>query len=235
MLVEAHPGADDRSLADDDAGAVIDEEAFADRRAGVDVDAGPLVGEFGDQPRDDRRAQAVQLVCDTVVEAGDRTGVADENFVSAARRGVAEERGLDIAVDQPADVAECIGEQANDRGRLIRVKGATRLRLPIAELMTDLALQFGEGGGELGGDEPVLVRGCDRLKAEAAGIQRLGKELDDPLDRAARRKGGAGRCLPRPPVVSGGAQRIHRLAERCAAGPYRPGDGGGHRRSRRRA
>ena len=39
-LIELDVVADDRRLADDDAGAVVDEEVFADLGAGVDVDTG---------------------------------------------------------------------------------------------------------------------------------------------------------------------------------------------------
>ena len=43
-LIELHVLADGRRFADDDAGAVVDEEAAADLRAGMDVDAGALSG-----------------------------------------------------------------------------------------------------------------------------------------------------------------------------------------------
>ena len=61
-------------LADDDAGAVVDEKTLADRRAGVDVDARARVRQFGDAARDDHRAQVEQLVREAVVERRDRAG-----------------------------------------------------------------------------------------------------------------------------------------------------------------
>ena len=59
-LIEPHVAADDGGLADDDAGAVIDEEARADRGAGMDVDAGLRMGDFRDDPREQRRAEPVE-------------------------------------------------------------------------------------------------------------------------------------------------------------------------------
>jgi len=47
-LIELHVVADEARLADDDAGAMVDEEALADARARVDVDAGARVRLLGD-------------------------------------------------------------------------------------------------------------------------------------------------------------------------------------------
>ncbi|PAV68212.1 hypothetical protein WR25_13580 [Diploscapter pachys] len=92
------------------------------------------------------------------MQAGDRAWIADQDFVGAARGGIAQEGSLDVAVDQPADIAERAGEQPHDRRGLIRGEGGARLHLPIAELTVDLAFQIGEGGGQLGGDEMILAR-----------------------------------------------------------------------------
>ena len=68
MLVDVDPRAHDGGFPDHHAGAVVDEEAFADRRAGVDVDAGARIGELGDQPRDDRRAEIMQSCGSLIVD-----------------------------------------------------------------------------------------------------------------------------------------------------------------------
>ena len=220
MLIQAHAGADDRGFADNDAGAMVDEEARADRRAGVDVDPSTLVGELGNHARDDRRTQIVQLVRDTMMQAGDRAGVADEDFVGAARGGIAQKSGLDVAVDQPADIAERAGEQPHDRRGLIRGEGGARLHLPIAELTVDLAFQIGEGGGQLGGDEMILILRRNALLAQTAGIERFGEQRDNALDGFARGEDrrGALRLLPVAPGRPGAAQRAHRLVQRRAGG-----------------
>ena len=56
-LVKLDVGADVAGFADDDAGAVVDEEAGADARAGVDVDAGLGVGRLGHHARDERHVE----------------------------------------------------------------------------------------------------------------------------------------------------------------------------------
>jgi hypothetical protein len=49
----------------------------------------------------------------------------------------------------------------------------------------DLALHFGECGGQLGGDEAIVVCGQDALQTQPTGVERFGEQLDDPLDCAA--------------------------------------------------
>ncbi len=53
-LIESHALADDGRFADHDAGAVVDEEAFVDRCAGMDVYSGFRMGDLGDDARDHR-------------------------------------------------------------------------------------------------------------------------------------------------------------------------------------
>ena len=50
-LVERHPVADLRRLADHHAGAVVDEELVADPRRGMDLDPGDGAGQVGDRAR----------------------------------------------------------------------------------------------------------------------------------------------------------------------------------------
>ena len=51
--------ADDRGLANHDARAVVDEEAAADLRAGMNIDAGGFMRDVGDQPGHDGNAEPV--------------------------------------------------------------------------------------------------------------------------------------------------------------------------------
>ena len=148
------------------------------RSAGVDVDRGALVGDLRQAARDDRRAQIVELVRDAVVQAGDRAGIADQDLVGAARGGVAEERGLDIAVDQAADAAEAGREQADDRRGLIGIElWPTQFGLPIGELGGDRALQFGGRGDQLGDDERLLARVGAAKMAEAVRVECAGESI----------------------------------------------------------
>ena len=73
-LIDLYVIADGGCFADDDTRAVVDEEAFADGCACVDIDAGFFVGEFGHQSCDVRDAADVYLVREAVdrdsIEAG---------------------------------------------------------------------------------------------------------------------------------------------------------------------
>ena len=51
--------ADHSSFTDDDAGAVVDKEIFADCRAGMDVDAGFLVRQLSHDARNERYLQFI--------------------------------------------------------------------------------------------------------------------------------------------------------------------------------
>lgn len=91
-------------LADDDAGAVVDEEIFADLRAGVDVNAGRAVGVLAHDARDERNFALVELVRHAVDEDRVQAGVGEDDLLLAAGGGVAvevcghvlHEHGLDL-------------------------------------------------------------------------------------------------------------------------------------------
>lgn len=69
-LVEPHALADHSRLADDDAGAVVDEEARADLGAGMDVDARRGMCMLGDDAGDDRQIELVERVREPVMDDG---------------------------------------------------------------------------------------------------------------------------------------------------------------------
>ena len=173
MLIEAHPFAHDRGLTDDHAGAVVDEEAAPDRRAGMNVDAGARIGEFGDDARDDRRAEAIERVGDPVMQDRGGAGIADQHLVDAARRRVADQRGGEIGVEQAADVRQFLGEQRGDLGRQAGVEGVRGLVLPIGELDAGLFLDDGQCVTEPVGDEAVFRRWIAAPAAQADGVERV--------------------------------------------------------------
>ncbi len=183
MLVQPHPRADDRGLADYHAGAMVDEEARPDRRARMDVDAGARIGDLGDDARHQRRAQLEQLMRQPVVHHRHRAGVADQDLVDAARGGIALEGGGDIAVDQPADLGQGGGEQADDGVAMIAIEPVAGLGLPIAQLAPDLRLEQAEGLFEAKPDEDVLGRALEM--AEPLWEQRRFQMLEHELERDA--------------------------------------------------
>ena len=98
-------------LADDDAGAVVDEEVVADRGAGMDVDAGAAMGPLAHHARDERDRELVQQVGEAV--DGDRlqAGVAKDDFGGRFARRVAVVGGLHVGGEQFANLGKLLEEQ----------------------------------------------------------------------------------------------------------------------------
>ena len=88
-LVEQTVVSDLRSLADDNAHAVVDHQAVADGGAGVDFDAGPEPAPLGDAPGQKESMMPVQPMGHPVVQNGMDTRVQEKNLQLAAGRGVA--------------------------------------------------------------------------------------------------------------------------------------------------
>ena len=109
-LIEAAPLPDDGGFADDHACPVIDEEFFINGRARMDIDAGGGMGHLGNDARDDRHAEVVQLVRDAVVRHGEQRGVTENGFPGAGRGGIALIGRLGVGREQPADVGEALHE-----------------------------------------------------------------------------------------------------------------------------
>ncbi len=91
--------ADDGRLSDHDAGSVIHEEIFADRRAGMNIDSRMAVRIFRHHAGNQRNAQEKQLVCDAV--RGDRheSRITQDDFRFIVRRRISLEKGLQIRVE----------------------------------------------------------------------------------------------------------------------------------------
>src|SRR5690554_1146325 len=87
-LVELHIIAEDGRLADDDARAVIDEEALADHGARVDIDPRLSVRGLAHDARDERHAEAQELMRDTIGRDGLNAWIAEHHLFDAARRRI---------------------------------------------------------------------------------------------------------------------------------------------------
>ncbi len=129
-LVELDVGADVAGFADDDAGAVVDEEAGADAGAGMDVDAGLGVGMLGHHARNQRHAEQQDLVGDAVNGDGLEAGIAEDDLVEALGGRVALEGGLDVLLQDQADVGHAL-EQLDGLllGQGLEIHGHARLGL----------------------------------------------------------------------------------------------------------
>jgi hypothetical protein len=95
-LVDAHGIADVRGLADDDAGAVVDEERRSDGGAGVDIDPGAAMRVLGHHARQKLAALAQQAIGGA--EDGNRIQprVAGDDLVGTGGGGIGLEGDLDI-------------------------------------------------------------------------------------------------------------------------------------------
>ena len=88
-LIQGDVVADDRGLADDDAHAMIDEEAPADFRAGMDFDSGDEPAELRQRPRGKSPAVNPQPVMKAVAPQRMQTGVEHDDLQPGLRRGIA--------------------------------------------------------------------------------------------------------------------------------------------------
>ena len=95
-LIDQHVVADLCSLADDDARAVVDEEAAADGGAGVDLDPGQEAAELRDDPRHQRHSPTVQPVSEPVQENRMKSGVAQEDLDDAFRGWIFAKNRIDL-------------------------------------------------------------------------------------------------------------------------------------------
>ena len=107
-LVHRHVVADIGRLADHDPRAVIDEEALAYVRPGVDLDSGDRACEHRDRARDDRHPCIIEGVRNPVGEqrVDARPGGEDLNRTDAPRRRVAIAGGEHISTQLPRNPGE---------------------------------------------------------------------------------------------------------------------------------
>src|ERR1039457_1586666 len=77
--------ADGGRFSDDDAGAVVDEEMRADARAGMDVHARALMGEFRDHPRQERDAEVVEHVGEALERDAEDAWISQDDLLIVAR------------------------------------------------------------------------------------------------------------------------------------------------------
>ncbi len=127
---------------DDHAGPMVDKETRADLRAGVDIDAGGRVGDFRNDPRQQRQAGAVQVVGQTVVNHRQDPRIAQQHFIHTARGRVAVVSGEYVGVQQASQRRQGQGktlDQADGVGIDLAVilpalsRGITQLKTRLSE------------------------------------------------------------------------------------------------------
>ena len=159
-LVEFHLIADMRGSADNNACAMIDEEALADVGGGVDVNACFLVGEFRQHTRGQGHAVQVERVGQPIEGNGIEAGIGENDFVQTLGCGVPLENGLGIGLhglmELPQPLGEALWKLGGPRRRTQGAQGAGQSPQQLdkgEEFLFKGGLRAGGIGGEVGEEE----------------------------------------------------------------------------------
>ena len=163
---------------------MVDDEAPADGGARVDVHAGALVGELGEQAGQQRHAQRVQRVRHAEDGDGVEARVGEDDFIHAARGGVGLVDGLRVLLQPRVDVRQLLHEAPRERGVHLRVERRQQRLQPdeVGLHRHHVALHGGRVAlqlvGEVGEEQPQhlldeLRRGGADVRGEALALAAL--------------------------------------------------------------
>ncbi len=113
VLVEPAPVTDSGGLADDDAGAVVDEEVVSDLGARMDVDACVAFRGFGEFTGVLLPALLVQFMSDTLSNDGVESWIRSDNLKVGLRSRVAFICGFDVAFEALSDIGKIVDDGTN--------------------------------------------------------------------------------------------------------------------------
>ena len=105
-LVELHMIADHGGLTNDDARAMVDEEVFTYRSAGMDVDAGYAVGMLCHHSGQHRNAQGVEHMGQAVNHNGKQAGIGEDDLISTGGRRVSVIGCLHVGLDHAPNLRD---------------------------------------------------------------------------------------------------------------------------------
>ena len=171
--------ADDRGLADDDAGAVVDEEVLPYLGARADIDARATVGVLAHEARDQGNAQFEELMRDAVGKDRVDARIADEDLLEAAGCGVTVESRVDVLEHHRLDVAEAVEEGLRE----LICLGVDNRRAAAAVFeeqgLVDLVAEHAVDVHEALRDERVGAHAGRALVVEVAGKQQGADVVDE--------------------------------------------------------
>ena len=132
------------------------------------------MSDLGDDPRQQRRAEPVELMRQAVAHDRGDAGKAKDNFVDALRRRIVRESGADVLVEGGAYLRQCGGKQARDitGGSTVRIGWAACVLLLERQRQFDLLLERWQ-------------RLCKRPSHKRVGVPRV---------QARRAESGGGRA-----------------------------------------
>ena len=105
-LVDLHMAAYNGGLADDDAGAVVDEEMIANGSAGMNIDTGDIVGMLRHNSGDHGHMQLIQHMGQPVHGNGVQARVAIDDLIGIGGRRVTFEGSIHISLHQRPDLGK---------------------------------------------------------------------------------------------------------------------------------
>ncbi len=154
----------------------------------MDVYPRGRMGHFGDDARDERYVEPVQLVCDAVIgERGD-AGIAEDRLPGALRGRVALVSRADVAGQHPADLRKALDETKRRLARLRFADNAVNRLLLVARKAEPPVDLFGQqekypvdGGPEVVAHGTRLELGMAVETGEKNGAQkvhRFGQRID---------------------------------------------------------
>jgi hypothetical protein len=166
---------------------MIDEEAFADARPRMNVDARLRMRDLGDDAGDHRQAGIIKRVRQPVTDDGGEARKAEDDFVDALGGRIAFERRSHVRVEQRADGGKLGGEVPDDVGGAAR-RIDTAVAFPFfgqRQFELDLPGQRVQGPLERADDERVDIPVLKIGRAEMTRIERPNQTLDDVDDDLA--------------------------------------------------
>lgn len=118
-LIDTNTLPDDRSLANDNAGSMIDKEIRANLSTWMNIDPGLRVCNAGNKTRDERRSAEIKGVRKALIDDCSHPRIAEHYFVKIPGRRVATKCSLDVADKQAADRRQLICKTVDDFGSVL--------------------------------------------------------------------------------------------------------------------
>lgn len=185
-LVELAAFADNGGFTDNNTGAVVDEEAGADGRSGMNVDAGAAVGVFGHDARHERDLKVPKDVGHAMGGDGNSGRIAEDNLIGVGGGRVALVTRQDIRRQQRPQSRQA-QQKFIRRLHGLMFDGVGRAAGVQAHALADLAGQGGVEFLQFVNDVVFDIVAGKVLRPEKAGEQNAEEPIDQSINgRTAR-------------------------------------------------
>ncbi len=178
-LVDPYVVADNRGLADHDAGTVIDEKARSDAGAGMDIDPSSGMRDFGNQASHQPGVQPMQDMSEPVMDNRCHAGIADQDLREIPGRGIADEGGAQIVDEKPTDGRQLGRKTAGQIDRVVTMESGQQLVADKQGSAMNLLAELVEGDAQRVADKIVDVFPIQIERPVVARKQRFGQPVED--------------------------------------------------------